>query len=108
MARIHVLPLLDEPAHFNIAAHYGVRTKKHKLIFYYGLDAPGALNDPAPPEWELFDLENDPHEMNNVYDDPAYATIVTELKTELLRLKKHYGDNDKKYPELMEVRNRAW
>ena len=51
-------------AHFNIAAHYGVRTETHKLIYYYGepLDAAGAVGDPTPPEWELFDLVRDPQE----------------------------------------------
>ncbi len=48
----------------------------------------------APPEWELFDLKKDPMEMNNVYDDPAYAEVVKELKAELIRLRRQVGDND--------------
>jgi arylsulfatase A-like enzyme len=97
-------------AHFNIAAHYGIRTDRYKLIFYYGLplDAPGAFDESTPPEWELFDLQNDPHEMNNIYDDPAYSDIIKELKTRLLELKKQYGDTDEKYPELMAVREKSW
>jgi arylsulfatase A-like enzyme len=96
--------------HFDVAAHYGVRTKRHKLIFYYGLglNASGALDKPAPPEWELFDLVKDPKEMNNVYNDPAYAEVVKELKAELLRLKRELGDTDDKYPELMKVREKHW
>lgn len=96
--------------HFNIAAHYGVRTDRYKLIFYYGLplDAAGARPEPTPPEWELFDLQKDPHEMNNIYADPAYADVVADLKQELLRLKDELGDTDENYPELMALRERVW
>ena len=41
-------------------------------------------------EWELYDLETDPTEMQSMYDDPAYADIVAELKKELEKLKKDY------------------
>jgi arylsulfatase A-like enzyme len=97
-------------AHFNIAAHYGIRTDRYKLIFYYGLplDASGAFHEATPPEWELFDLQKDPHEMNNVYDDPAYSDVINNLKTRLLELKKQYGDKDEKYPELMVIREKHW
>jgi len=81
--------------HFRVAAHFGVRTKQHKLIYYYGLplDATGARPEPTPPEWELFDLEKDPKEMKNVYDNPAYAGIVKKLKKELRRLRKELEDD---------------
>jgi arylsulfatase A-like enzyme len=97
-------------AHHDNPAHYGVRTKDYKLIFFYGLklDAPGAKAPPTQPGWELYDLRKDPHEMNNVYDDPAYAQVVKDMKAELLRLKKETGDSDEKYPELMEVRREYW
>jgi len=77
-----------------VCAHYGVRTKRYKLIYYYGeaLDAPGAIDDPRPPEWELFDLDNDPMEMNSVYAEPAYAETVRELKAELARLRDDVQD----------------
>ena len=56
-------------AHFEVAAHLGVRTKRYKLIYYYGLPmgAKGAKEEPTPPEWELFDLKKDPMEMKNGY-----------------------------------------
>jgi len=97
-------------AHYNIAAHYGIRSDRYKLIFYYGLplDAPGAFNEPLPPEWELFDLQKDPYEMNNVYNDPAYADEIKQLKIRLLELKEQYKDTDDKYPELMAVRQKSW
>ena len=73
----------EYPAVHAVKRHYGVRTKRHKLIhFYYDIDA-----------WELYDLEKDPNELNNVYADPAYAAVVAELKAELTRLQRQYGDD---------------
>jgi len=67
----------EYPAVHSVKRHYGVRTLRHKLIhFYHDVD-----------EWELYDLEKDPHELNNVYADPAYAAVATELKAELERLR---------------------
>ncbi len=81
-------------AHFNIPAHYGIRTERHKLIYYYGeaLGSAGAIDEPTTPEWELFDLENDPREMQNIFHDPANAELVNELKVELARLQRELGD----------------
>jgi arylsulfatase A-like enzyme len=95
---------------FNIAGHYGIRSDRYKLIFYYGLplDAEGAFTEPSPPEWELFDLQKDPYEMNNVYNDPDYADEIKKLKIRLLELKKQFKDTDDKYPELMAVRQKSW
>ena len=64
-----------------MAKHYGVRTARHKLIYFYETD-----------EWELFDLAADPNELRNVYSDPARAGTVRELKEELRRLRTLYGD----------------
>lgn len=71
------------PAVHSVNKHFGVRTERHKLIFY-----------PELGEWELFDLQKDPQEMRSVYSDPAYAGVVQELKAELERLKKQYRDDD--------------
>jgi arylsulfatase A-like enzyme len=71
------------PGHHNVAAHYGVRTERYKLIYFNKLN-----------QWELFDLMKDPREVKNVYSDPAYTNIVKKLKTELNRLKKELQDND--------------
>ena len=83
-------------AHFNVPAHYGVRTETHKLIYYYGepLDASGAVGDSTSPEWELFDLKKDPHELVNIYADPAYASIREDLENELYRLRTELGDKN--------------
>ena len=78
----------------NVPAHYGVRTKRHKLIYYYNdpLDQPGARGPADPPEWELYDLEADPFEIDNVYDRPENASLITHLKDELARLQAAVGD----------------
>ena len=65
-----------------VKRHYGVRSDRYKLIhFYNDIDA-----------WELFDLESDPDELNNLYGDVAYAAIQSELEGELKRLRDIYGD----------------
>ena len=81
-------------AHHNVCAHYGVRTLRYKLIYYYGdpLGQKGAVGPKMQPEWELFDLEKDPCELNSVYSDPEYADVVAELKAELERLQEKVGD----------------
>lgn len=83
----------DDGAH-GVWAHYGVRTERHKLVYHYadGLGLPGTGPHRRPPEWELFDLEADPHEVHNVVDDPAYAAVRGDLETELARLQEQLGD----------------
>jgi arylsulfatase A-like enzyme len=97
-------------AHHDNPAHYGIRTKTHKLVFFYGLplDAPGAEKSPTAPHWELYDLVQDPHEMTNVVADPAYTEVLTVLKAQLRELKSEVGDTDEKYPELVEVVAKYW
>lgn len=81
-------------AHHNVYAHYGIRTLRYKLIYYYSdaLGQPGAIDETYEPEWELFDLKKDPYELNNVYDDRVYTDVVKELKRELHRLQDEVGD----------------
>ncbi|MDO5644961.1 MAG: sulfatase [Dermabacter sp.] len=83
----------DDP-HHHVPAHYGVRTSRYKLIRYYGapLGVPGSSEHLTPDEWEMFDLQADPHELVNVIDDPAYAEVKVELEAELARLQTQYGD----------------
>lgn len=81
-------------ADHNVPAHYGIRTRTHKLIYYYGeaLGTSASIDESTEPEWELFDLEADPQEMRNMYDDPAYADIVQTLTEEMHRLQAEAGD----------------
>ncbi|MHC4131677.1 MAG: sulfatase-like hydrolase/transferase [Planctomycetota bacterium] len=71
-------------SHFETEPHLGVRTHTHKLIYFDRID-----------QWEMYDLVKDPHEMNNVYNDPEYKQLVTELKKELKRLQTELGDDPK-------------
>jgi arylsulfatase A-like enzyme len=72
-----------DPGDHNTAAHYGVRTLTHKLIYYWKKD-----------QWELYDLGRDPEEMRNIYADPAQISTVAKLKKELVRLRKELKDHD--------------
>jgi arylsulfatase A-like enzyme len=78
----------------HVPAHYGIRTHRYKLIYYYNkaLNMKGAQESGAPPEWELFDLKNDPREMKNVFNDPAYRQTVKTLAAELANLQQRYED----------------
>jgi len=72
----------EYPGAHSVKKHYGVRTERYKLIhFYHDID-----------EWELYDLKKDPKEIKNVFDDPVYANIIKELKSELKKLRKKYKD----------------
>ncbi len=78
----------------NVPAHYGVRTMRHKLIYFYNdpLGQPGAHEPIDPPEWELYDLEADPFEIENIYQRPEGARLIGELEAELARLQSAVGD----------------
>ncbi|MDF9830925.1 sulfatase [Parabacteroides sp. PF5-6] len=71
----------EYPSEHAVKRHYGVRTDRYKLIhFYHDIDC-----------WELYDLEKDPTEMNNLYADPAYTSVQQELHRELDRLRTYYA-----------------
>ncbi len=62
-----------------VPRHDGVRTDRYKLIHFYTDD-----------NWEFYDLENDPNEVNNLYWDEDQAEKIKELKDELERLRDYY------------------
>jgi len=70
-------------------SHYGVRTQRYKLIYYYGLVRMGRKPDEC---WELYDLQSDPQERFNVYDKPEHKEIITGLKRRLEQLRREYKD----------------
>ena len=78
----------------HVPAHYGLRTDRWKLIYYYGkpLGMKGAEPPDTQPEWELFDVRDDPREMHNLYHDPKYASLVKKLTAELAAKQKEAGD----------------
>jgi len=95
-------------AHHDNPAHFGLRTKEYKLIFFYGQNYKKGGPKPTQPGWELYDMKNDPHEMNNIYSDPKYAGVIGKLKTELLRLREKYNETDAKYPNIQKVIDEYW
>ncbi len=89
------VPLFDSPVNANwrdavyyqffesgwgVPQHYGIRTKSHKLIHFLS----------EPENWELYDLESDPNEMVNLYDDPGNETLIQDLKSRLGELQDFY------------------
>jgi arylsulfatase A-like enzyme len=72
-------------------SHYGIRTHRYKLIYYYGLVRMGRKPDEC---WELYDLENDPQEHFNVYDNPEHRETIAGLKRRLEQLRRQYGDTE--------------
>ncbi|MEO0475083.1 MAG: sulfatase [Planctomycetota bacterium] len=91
--------------HHDNPAHFGIRTKDKKLIFFYGLklDVKGAAKNanPTEPYWEFYDLAKDPSEMDNRINDPAYADTIAALRERLKQLREELGDTDEAHPEVM-------
>ncbi|MEN6324137.1 MAG: sulfatase/phosphatase domain-containing protein [Proteiniphilum sp.] len=74
----------EYPAVHMVKRHYGVATDRYKLMhFYYDND-----------EWEMYDLQKDPKEMKNIYNEPEYAKVREDLHKKLEELRKKYGDSD--------------
>ncbi len=102
--------------HYN-PAHFGIRTKDYKLIFFYGQDyversdisiyyTSSAVKTPVA--WELYDLRKDPMEMNNVYGQPEYAKVTEQLKEQLKELREELNETDENYPEIERVIEENW
>jgi len=73
----------EYPYWHHVQPHYGIRTERYKFIhYYYDMD-----------EWELYDLSNDPNEVNNVIHNPEHKQLIMNLKSRLSELKKEYNMN---------------
>jgi len=84
----------DFPAFHMVKRHYGVRTDRYKLIhFYDDIDT-----------WELYDLEKDPQEENNLYGNPEYAEIQERLHEELRSLQEKYGVTEEEFQTTPEAK----
>ena len=80
------------PFWHHVQPHYGIRTQKYTLAhFYYNIDV-----------WELYDLEKDPKQMNNIIDDASYSPIIKDLKTQLKQLMITY-ENDKRLADFRKI-----
>lgn len=65
-------------------ANRGVRTERWKFIHYFV----------EPQEFELYDIQNDPGEMNNLIHDPGYRSVVQTLRKRLMQLRVETRDPD--------------
>jgi len=66
-----------------VTPHRGIRTGRYKLIEYYR----------EGDYWELFDLEEDPNELRNLYAESGHADLIGELTGQLRGLQQHYRED---------------
>ncbi len=66
----------------NVAKQVGVRSKRYKLIYFYEND-----------EWELYDMKNDPHEVNNIFGNADYKAVQDSMIYQLKVQMKKYEDS---------------
>ena len=84
----------DFPAFHMVKRHYGIRTDRFKLIhFYDDIDV-----------WEMYDLQKDPREMNNIYNHPDYAEVRKELHSSLDSLQQKYNVTEEEFTTTPETR----
>ncbi|MBI6116031.1 sulfatase family protein [Salegentibacter maritimus] len=77
----------DFPAFHMVKRHYGIRTHRFKLIhFYDDIDV-----------WEMYDLQEDPNEVNNIYKHPDYAKVRKDLHSRLDSLQQNYGVTEEEF-----------
>ena len=90
--------------------HFGIRNKRYKLAFFYGqkvADIYGS-KEVTSPAWEFYDLQKDPQELHNAYNDTEHASIVKEMKIELQKQRKIAGDTDNQRPKMQEIFKNYW
>lgn len=73
-----------ENGEHSVSPHFGISTGRYKLIRFYK----------RVESWELYDMQKDPYEMKNLYNNKKYQKKIKQLKNELLLLIKKYDDND--------------
>ncbi len=78
----------------NAFAHYGVRDQRYKLIYWYNDDLGqlGATKGDEPPEWELFDCDEDPLELNNLADEAGHSDVFKAMLAKLDAKMAEIGD----------------
>jgi len=72
----------EYPGSQNVRPHRGVRTERYKLIHY----------TLPPEEFELYDLNNDPGETNNLYGMPGHADLTRSLSERIVELRRETGE----------------
>ena len=73
----------EYPSVHMIPRHYGIRTERYKLMHFYQFGN----------EWELYDLQSDPDELQNLYGKKGTGKLAANLKKQLRDLQKHYEDD---------------
>ena len=74
---------------WGVPKHHGIRTRDYKLIYINPYDS-------NPESWELYNLNADPNEMNNLSAQAEYKNVVEEMKSKLKNLRKKYKVNNNK------------
>ena len=74
----------EYPAEHCAQKHRGMRTDRWKLIHFWE----------QPEEWELYDLQNDPDETNNLANRRDHANRLKMLRAKLAELRREVGDFD--------------
>ena len=98
-------------AHHDVPGHIAMRTKRYKLIQFYGTAGNVGYrsersNHATPAAWELYDLQVDPTESNNVYNDKKYRSIREKLKKQFkdLRVKVRANVIDEDFSDTAKAR----
>ena len=98
-------------AHHDVPGHIAMRTKRYKLIQFYGTAGNTGYRSErskhaTPAAWELYDLQVDPTESNNVYNDKKYRSIREKLKKQFidLRVKVRASAIDKDFSDTAKAR----
>jgi arylsulfatase A-like enzyme len=71
----------EYPSVHMVPRHYGIRTERYKLMHFYEYD-----------EWEFYDLETDPDELTNLYENQDYSKTIEAVRQQLVELRSGYKD----------------
>ncbi|HTX33966.1 MAG TPA: sulfatase [Bryobacteraceae bacterium] len=73
----------EYPGAHDVPKNRGVRTERYKFIHYWE----------PPEEFEMYDLQEDPGELHNLYGDPRHAGLARDLRRRLEELRQETGDH---------------
>ncbi|MEN8681007.1 MAG: sulfatase [Akkermansiaceae bacterium] len=91
-----------------VPAHFGIRSDRYKLIFFYGVDNKSPDKKRTPVAWEFYDLQEDPAEMINLYGRPEHTARITEMKTQLKETRIKLNETDARFPQIQAVIQNHW
>ncbi|MGA7521311.1 MAG: sulfatase [Acidobacteriaceae bacterium] len=73
----------EYPGFENVKPCRGVRTTRYKYIEFFL----------EPKEYEVYDLEEDPNEMHNLYSKPGYDDLIQHLRARMEELRRETDDH---------------